>query len=175
MNSWIPKSDKSLNKPIRTRDRKESLKRRNSWNEYLPISGKMILNVHLGVRFWCVAWLLLCRWCKRNKLYKWVCCARTSHHHLLSYNKFSQTRCPTQSITGYQHIFNCSFRWCAPFCSLFRPWMGLCQAFFNVFEKTQAQKNSTGQKTIFRPKLNELVAIVVTWISKLIIFSELLL
>ena len=38
------------------------------------------------------------------------------------------------------------------------------QAFFNIFEKTQARKNSTAQKTqrFFRPKLNEPVAIVVT-------------
>ena len=36
--------------------------------------------------------------------------------------------------------------------------------FFNIFEKTQDQKNSTAQKTqrFFRPKLNEPVAIVVT-------------
>ena len=36
--------------------------------------------------------------------------------------------------------------------------------FFNIFEKTQAQKKSTAQKTqqFFRPKLNEPVAIVVT-------------
>ena len=35
--------------------------------------------------------------------------------------------------------------------------------FFNIFEKTQARKNSTAQKTqrFFRPKLNQLVAIVV--------------
>ena len=44
MNSWIPKSDKSLNKPIRTRDRKESLKRRNSKNKNLPISWKNALD-----------------------------------------------------------------------------------------------------------------------------------
>ena len=38
------------------------------------------------------------------------------------------------------------------------------QAFFNIFEKTQAQKNSMAQKTqrFFRPKLNKPVAIVVT-------------
>ena len=43
-------------------------------------------------------------------------------------------------------------------------WSGLNQAFFNIFEKTQARKNTTAQKTqrFFRPKLNELVAIVVT-------------
>ena len=47
--------------------------------------------------------------------------------------------------------------------------------FFNIFEKTQARKNSTLQKTqrFFRPKLNKPVAIVVT--SKLILSSALLL
>ena len=43
-------------------------------------------------------------------------------------------------------------------------WKNLQQAFFHIFEKTQARKNSTTQKTqqFFRPKLNEPVAIVVT-------------
>ena len=50
-------------------------------------------------------------------------------------------------------------------------------AFFNVFEKTQARKNSTVQKTqgFFRPKLNKPVVIVAKWISKLIPFSAFLL
>ena len=49
--------------------------------------------------------------------------------------------------------------------------------FFNIFEKTQAQKNSTAQKTqgFFSPKLNEPVVIVVKWISKLSLFLVFLL
>ena len=56
--------------------------------------------------------------------------------------------------------------------------MTLRQAFFfNIFEKTQAQKNSTAQKTqgFFSPKLNEPVVIVVKWISKLSLFLVFLL
>ena len=49
--------------------------------------------------------------------------------------------------------------------------------FFNIFEKTLAQKNSTGQKTqgFFSPKLNVPVVIVVKWISKLSLFLVFLL
>ena len=55
--------------------------------------------------------------------------------------------------------------------------VAIYQAFFNIFEKTQARKNSTVQKTqgFFRPKLNEPVVIVAKWISKLIPFSAFLL
>ena len=52
--------------------------------------------------------------------------------------------------------------------------MTIAQAyFFNIFEKTQARKNSTAQKTqgFFRLKLNEPVAKVVAGIFKFIQFS----
>ena len=55
---------------------------------------------------------------------------------------------------------------------------GIIAGFFNIFEKTQAQKNSTAQKNsiIFQAKTQQTaVAIVVTRISKLILFSAILL
>ena len=47
---------------------------------------------------------------------------------------------------------------------------------FNIFEKTQGRKNSTAQKTqgFFRPKSNETVVTVVTWISNLRLILALL-
>ena len=59
------------------------------------------------------------------------------------------------------------------FCHTWTISKGYTRLFFNIFEKTQARKNSTDQKTqgFFRPKLNELVVIVAKWISKLILFS----
>ena len=46
--------------------------------------------------------------------------------------------------------------------------------FFNIFEKTQAQKNSRLQKTQgnFGSKLNEMVVMVVTQTLELIIFRD---
>ena len=41
--------------------------------------------------------------------------------HYLSYTKISQTKCYKQSDTMCKLRFHCSFRWCAPFCSLCWP------------------------------------------------------
>ena len=41
--------------------------------------------------------------------------------HYLSYTKISQTKCYKQSDTIFQLSFHCSFRCCAPFCSLCFP------------------------------------------------------
>ena len=42
-------------------------------------------------------------------------------NHYLSYTKISQTKCYKQSDTIFQFSFHCSFRCCAPFCSLCCP------------------------------------------------------
>ena len=44
-----------------------------------------------------------------------------SSFHYLSYTKISQTKCYKQSDTIFQFSFHCSFRCCAPFCSLCYP------------------------------------------------------
>ena len=41
--------------------------------------------------------------------------------HYFSYTKISQTKCYKQSDTIFQFSFHCSFRCCAPFCSLCCP------------------------------------------------------